>query len=244
MKHTTETNRKGPPMKPDIVNMHPVTSSTIGALGYDPKEKTLYVQFSSMGNPLWSYSGVPYHHFSTMMHGLPDGTPVSIGKYFAEKIKNNKSFTARAVPRADKPADSVAEDAKASVTVLTPSTAELNAKLEAAVRGGEIIPNLNTSKKAQNVATFDIHRDIIDDNPQLVRDILRDVLIIKAENNLYGNSIRYTGYHKAFPLTQPSAPIRYAGADIKAYFSADPADLDNQGIFTEKFVGWIISDRT
>ena len=64
------------------MNRTPVDSSMIASIGYDPKTKTLEIEFASKKNPaVWQYKGVPSGEHSALMSAH------SKGKYFLANIK-------------------------------------------------------------------------------------------------------------------------------------------------------------
>lgn len=67
-----------------MVEMVPVISSDLRAVGYNFQTQTLYVDFHSGGR--YTYSGVPASEHSALM------TANSVGKYFAAHIKNVYPF--------------------------------------------------------------------------------------------------------------------------------------------------------
>ena len=68
--------------------MHPVTSSQIKSVGYDPESKELYIEF--LNGTVYSYSNVPEKVYEEMI------TPtVSVGKYFFANIKGVFGYAKR-----------------------------------------------------------------------------------------------------------------------------------------------------
>lgn len=67
------------------MQMQPVSSSSISAIGYDPATETLAVEFTSGSTYL--YSGVPVDVFQA----LRDAD--SVGKYFYARIRNQYPAT-------------------------------------------------------------------------------------------------------------------------------------------------------
>lgn len=66
------------------MDMIPVVSSNIRAIGYEAKTKTLYVSFVKGGT--YSYSGVSAHVHSDLMNAP------SKGKYFAANIRKSYPY--------------------------------------------------------------------------------------------------------------------------------------------------------
>lgn len=66
------------------MDMHPVTSSTIHACGYDPAREVLRVCFLKNGAPsvTWEYDGVPQAEYDNLVSAS------SVGRYFGQNIKN------------------------------------------------------------------------------------------------------------------------------------------------------------
>jgi len=64
----------------NINEMFEVSSSNVGAIGYDESSQTLYVRF--LNNALYIYKGVPIGEF----YGLKNAP--SIGSYLHRNIKN------------------------------------------------------------------------------------------------------------------------------------------------------------
>jgi lysyl-tRNA synthetase class 2 len=63
------------------MEMTPVKSSNIKAIGHDPAAKKLRVEFTNGG--LYEYQDVAPHHYSTMLsHESP-------GKYFAQHVRGS-----------------------------------------------------------------------------------------------------------------------------------------------------------
>lgn len=67
-----------------MVDMIPVKSSDLRAVGYNPQTQTLYVDFHSGGR--YMYSGVPASEHAALM--IAD----SKGKYFATHIKKSYPY--------------------------------------------------------------------------------------------------------------------------------------------------------
>lgn len=65
------------------MEMKPVTSSQIEAVGHDPKTNTLHIQFK--GGNVYTYNNVSAQHHADMM------SAESIGKHFHQHIKFNPS---------------------------------------------------------------------------------------------------------------------------------------------------------
>lgn len=63
-----------------ISDMHPVSSSSIAAIGYDADDQTAYVQF--LNGSTYAYKGVPEHEFENLR------TAPSIGSYLNRNFKN------------------------------------------------------------------------------------------------------------------------------------------------------------
>lgn len=70
--------------QPPVINLTPVESSQIHAIGHDPESNTLAIQFKSKGGP-----GAVYHYanFPTEKFAAFSGSG-SIGSYFGQNIKN------------------------------------------------------------------------------------------------------------------------------------------------------------
>jgi lysyl-tRNA synthetase class 2 len=64
-----------------MVNMNVVTSSYVGAVGYDGENKVLYVQFRT--GKTYKYSGVQLAVYDSFL------AAESKGKYFAGNIRNH-----------------------------------------------------------------------------------------------------------------------------------------------------------
>ena len=64
------------------IEMKEVESSNIKAIGYDPEENRLYVEFLSNGN-VYMYADVSQEVFDGLM------SSDSHGKYLARNVKNN-----------------------------------------------------------------------------------------------------------------------------------------------------------
>lgn len=62
------------------MDMTPVSSSNIAAIGYDADTKTLAVQFNN--GRLYRYTGVPNGEYQNLLNAS------SVGSYFAANIKN------------------------------------------------------------------------------------------------------------------------------------------------------------
>lgn len=60
--------------------MHPVSSSNIAAVGYDPESQSVYVQF--LNGSTYRYNGVPEHEFENLR------TASSVGSYLNRNFKN------------------------------------------------------------------------------------------------------------------------------------------------------------
>ena len=67
------------------MQLHPVKSSNIKAVGYDPATKTLRVQFHSSGS--YDFHQVAEHHHGKLMQAD------SPGKYFQAHIRHSHDFT-------------------------------------------------------------------------------------------------------------------------------------------------------
>lgn len=67
------------------MDMQPVSSSLISAIGYDAEEKKLGVEFARGGT--YEYDDVPPEAYEEFIGAD------SIGKYFLANIKNNYSYT-------------------------------------------------------------------------------------------------------------------------------------------------------
>jgi hypothetical protein len=65
----------------------PVTSSNVGAVGYDPASQTLDVQFKA-GGKVYRYAGVPPSVHEAM------GKAESIGKFIGANVVKKFDFTA------------------------------------------------------------------------------------------------------------------------------------------------------
>ena len=63
-----------------MIELHPVTSSNIQAVGYAAETRTLAVQFVTTGD-IWHYEGVPPEAYEGMMNSP------SIGRAFDQNIK-------------------------------------------------------------------------------------------------------------------------------------------------------------
>lgn len=66
------------------IEKFPVTSSNIGAIGYDEKTETLKVWFKFGG--IYEYAKVPAQEYRILK------AHVSVGSYFASNIKGKYSF--------------------------------------------------------------------------------------------------------------------------------------------------------
>ena len=62
------------------VNMHPVSSSNVAALGYDAATQVVYVEFNN--GTTYTYSGVPEHVYQALDNAA------SIGSYLHHNLKN------------------------------------------------------------------------------------------------------------------------------------------------------------
>jgi hypothetical protein len=69
----------------------PVTSSTIKAIGYDAATRTLRVQFLRGKSPIWEYSPITQEAFNDFM------AADSLGSHFHKHIKMNDRVTAKQV---------------------------------------------------------------------------------------------------------------------------------------------------
>ena len=67
------------------MQMQPVTSSSIAAIGYDAAHRELHVRFKHGG--LYAYADVAPHAVAELM------AADSIGGYFAANIRNSYNFT-------------------------------------------------------------------------------------------------------------------------------------------------------
>ena len=67
------------------MNMHPVTSSQLHSIGYDPETKTLAIKFKTGG--VYHYADVPESEHKAMM------AAPSHGKHFYANIKGKFKFT-------------------------------------------------------------------------------------------------------------------------------------------------------
>ena len=67
-----------------MMQMTPVVSSNLAAVGYDAIENVLYVQFKG-NETIYQKHGVPIESYEAMM------TASSIGSYYARNIKNQYS---------------------------------------------------------------------------------------------------------------------------------------------------------
>lgn len=54
---------------------------------------------------------------------------------------------------------------------------------------------------------FKISRNLIEKNPESIIEILKDVLVVKAESDFMTNSLIYNGYSKHFDLVENQEPI-------------------------------------
>jgi hypothetical protein len=63
------------------MDLLPVQSSNIAAVGYDAVQNILYVQFKGK-DTVYEYHGVPLDTYETMM------SAESIGSYYAKNIRN------------------------------------------------------------------------------------------------------------------------------------------------------------
>ncbi len=66
------------------IDMQPVESGQIAAVGFDSAEKILAVQFKNGG--LYHYHGVPQEKFAALMQAE------SVGKFHAQHIKGKHEF--------------------------------------------------------------------------------------------------------------------------------------------------------
>lgn len=60
--------------------MYPVSSSNISAVGFDPDNQMVYVQF--LNGSTYAYKGVPEHEFENLR------TAPSVGSYLNRNYKN------------------------------------------------------------------------------------------------------------------------------------------------------------
>ena len=63
-----------------IPEMFPVSSSNVGAVGYDAANQWVYVQF--LDGSVYAYKGVPEHEFENLR------TASSVGSYLNRNYKN------------------------------------------------------------------------------------------------------------------------------------------------------------
>lgn len=63
-----------------MLNMQPVNSSNIAAVGYDADNQTVFVQF--LNGSTYVYKGVPEHEFENLR------TAPSVGSYLNRNFKN------------------------------------------------------------------------------------------------------------------------------------------------------------
>lgn len=63
-----------------IPEMFPVSSSNVGAVGYDTANQWVYVQF--LDGSVYAYKGVPEHEFENLR------TASSVGSYLNRNYKN------------------------------------------------------------------------------------------------------------------------------------------------------------
>lgn len=71
--------------KDGTMKLHPVQSSNIDAVGYDPETKELQVRFK--GGALYSYAGVPKAKYDSMLSAQ------SLGGVFHTSIRNEYKYT-------------------------------------------------------------------------------------------------------------------------------------------------------
>lgn len=50
--------------------------------------------------------------------------------------------------------------------------------------------------------TFKITRDLIESNPEVIIDLLKDILVVKIDSDFMYNSLHYYGYSKHFDLLE------------------------------------------
>lgn len=61
-----------------------------------------------------------------------------------------------------------------------------------------------------NIGKFTIRKYFIESRPELVRAMLRDVIVLRAELRYDTDGIRYVGLHDSFhPLPRGSLPMEY-----------------------------------
>lgn len=66
------------------MDLTPVESSLIAAIGYSDEKKELHVEFKKGG--LYAYQGVPHAVFTAMMEA------VSVGNFFLRNVKGQYSY--------------------------------------------------------------------------------------------------------------------------------------------------------
>lgn len=76
------------------MNLQPVTSSQIHAVGYDPASQTLAIQFKSKNGPgsVYHYADVPPEQHAALVGAE------SIGKHFGQNIKGRYQHTKQEEP--------------------------------------------------------------------------------------------------------------------------------------------------
>jgi len=87
-----------------VYELEKVESDLIAKIGYDEETQTLFVEFpkskKQTANPVYSYAPFPKERFDEFKASMrsetnPEG---SIGKYFLQKIKTDKSLTVTKLP--------------------------------------------------------------------------------------------------------------------------------------------------
>lgn len=71
-----------------MIDLHPVQSSNIQMVGYDPNTKELHVLFHS-GASIYVYQQVPDDEYEAFV------SADSLGRHFNQHIKNEYQFTRR-----------------------------------------------------------------------------------------------------------------------------------------------------
>ena len=73
-------------MAENTINLQPVDSTRIEAVGYDADSQTLRIRFKSNGS-VYDYDDVPQDVYDALMNSA------SVGRYFGESIEGVYSYT-------------------------------------------------------------------------------------------------------------------------------------------------------
>lgn len=84
--------------------------------------------------------------------------------------------------------------------------------------------------------TFKITRELIENNPEAIIEVLKDVLVINVENDFMTNTLIYNGYSKHFDLTELNEPAPEYVAKVNTICEPWLATWERLGLYSEKDV--------